>query len=91
MANFTQELKDYLDRQPPGFLQQDRSYGVIATATAFIVLETVATILRIVARRLKGIPFMRADALMALSLVFNLGICTAIIRKLGLSGAKSMS
>lgn len=94
MSNFTPEEVDaYVDSQPPGFLEEDQSYRIIAVGVAFIVLETLVTILRAFARgHLKQLPFMRADTLAILSLVANLSVCTAVMRKrLGPNGTKRTS
>jgi hypothetical protein len=66
---------------PPGYLEEDKSYQVVAVAISFIVINTIATGLRAWARRIqKGKP-MASDYFMPISLIFNIGLCICLLRE----------
>jgi hypothetical protein len=67
---------------PPGYLQEDSSYQVVGVAIAFIVTNTLATVMRMFARRLQKTNLMASDILMPISLLFQLGVCTSALSEL---------
>ncbi|KAH8648135.1 hypothetical protein BGZ60DRAFT_343745, partial [Tricladium varicosporioides] len=64
---------------PPGYLEEDKSYQVVAVAISFIVINTLATGFRAWARRIQNGKLMASDYLMPISLVFNIGICICLL------------
>lgn len=70
-----------LSKLPPGYLEEDKSYQVVAVAISFIVINTLATVFRAWARRIQKGKLMASDYFMPTSLIFNLGVCICLLRE----------
>jgi hypothetical protein len=64
-----------------GYLQKDILCQLVATAIAFIVVDTFATVQRIFARYLQKTEWMVSDILMPTSLLFQLELCAISFSK----------
>jgi hypothetical protein len=66
----------------PDYLKEDISYQVVNTAIAFIVIDTLFTVLRVIARRLQKTRLMASDIFMPISLFLQLVVCTICLGEL---------